>query len=102
MDIQNMNMAYPAGPVTVSGGYYQAGPLKKLFLGSLYRSSWNTPVEVPYLNLDTTKSGLTPFALGGGRQTTTLKFKAGDGKEFAFRSVDKNLINALPRDPWFS
>ncbi|MCK4990526.1 MAG: hypothetical protein KAS29_08575, partial [Bacteroidales bacterium] len=39
-----------------------------------------------------------PFALGGGRQTTSLKFKAGNGKEYAFRSVDKNLVNALPRE----
>jgi hypothetical protein len=98
MGIQSINVTYPSGPVTVSGGDYQAGPLKKLFLGSLYRSSWITPVNVPYMNLDTVKSGLTPFALGGGRQTTTLKFKAGDGKEYAFRSVDKNLINALPRE----
>ena len=46
----------------------------------------------------TAKTGLTPFALGGGRQTTTLKFRASDGREYAFRSVDKNLVNALPRE----
>jgi hypothetical protein len=69
-----------------------------MFLGSLHRATWQTPVTVPYLNLDTTFSGLTPFALGGGRQTTTLKFKAGNGYEYAFRSVDKNLVNALPRE----
>lgn len=86
-----------ADNVTVTPGIYKAKGLKKMFLGSLYRTTWTTPVKIPYLNLDTTKSGLTPFALGGGRQTTTLKFQANDGKEFAFRSVDKDLTNALPR-----
>ena len=58
--------------------------------------TWTEPVSISYLNLTTTKTGLTPFALGGGRQTTTIKFLADDGKEYAFRSVDKDLNNALP------
>lgn len=89
--------AFPDHPVTVTGGSYPATGLKKVILGTLHRETWQTPVSIPYLNLDTTKGGLTPFALGGGRQTTTLKFRASDGKEYAFRSVDKNLVNALPK-----
>ncbi len=89
---------YLADSLTKTAGSYQAKSIKKIFLGSLYRTTWSTPVRVPFLNLDTTKGGLSPFALGGGRQTTTLKFKAEDGKEYAFRSVDKDLINALPRE----
>ncbi len=85
-----------ADSVTVKAGSYEAGKFKKIFLGSLYRNSWSTPVRIPYLNLGTAKGGLTPFELGGGRQTTTLKFRSPDGKEYAFRSVDKNLMNALP------
>ena len=85
-----------ADSVTVKPGSYEAGKFKRIFLGSLYRNSWSTPVRIPYLNLDSTKGGLTPFALGGGRQTTTLKFQSPEGKEYAFRSVDKNLMNALP------
>ena len=80
------------------GGDYPAGAVKKVFLGSLHRDTWQTEVAIPYLNLDTVKGGLRPFALGGGRQTTTLKFRASDGREYAFRSVDKNLVNALPRE----
>ncbi len=90
--------AFPTEPITVTAGTYRAKGLKKLFLGSLYRETWMTPVSISYLNLDTTKSGIKPFALGGGRQTTTLKFLANDGKEYAFRSVDKNLVNALPME----
>jgi len=89
---------FPGDSARVSGGDYPAKGIKKMFLGSLHRATWQTPVTIPYLNLDTTKTGLTPFALGGGRQTTSLKFKANDGREYAFRSVDKNLINALPKE----
>jgi len=89
---------FPEDSALVSGGDYPAKGMKKVLLGSLHRATWQTPVSIPYLNLDTTFSGLTPFALGGGRQTTSLKFKAGNGKEYAFRSVDKNLVNALPRE----
>jgi len=90
--------SYPKVPTTVIGGAYPAKGMKKMFLGSLHRATWQTPVSIPYLNLDTVKTGLTPFALGGGRQTTTVKFLANDGREYAFRSVDKNLVNALPRE----
>jgi len=90
------SVPFPSEPVMVSGGIYRAKGLKKAFLGSLYRTTWTEPVSIPYLNLDTTKTGLTPFALGGGRQTTTLKFRAENGLEYAFRSVDKDLVNALP------
>jgi hypothetical protein len=94
---QEDHIPFPDEPVIVTGGSYPARGMKKVLLGSLHRDTWQTPVAIPYLNLDTTKLGLTPFALGGGRQTTTVKFRAGDGKEYAFRSVDKNLVNALPR-----
>jgi len=89
---------FPDDSAVVTGGDYPAKGMKKVLLGSLHRDTWLTPVSIPYLNLDTTFSGLTPFALGGGRQTTTLKFRAENGKEYAFRSVDKNLVNALPRE----
>ncbi len=89
---------FPTDSARVKGGDYPARGLKRMLLGSLHRDTWQTMVSIPYLNLDTARSGLTPYALGGGRQTTTLKFKAGDGREYAFRSVDKNLVNALPQE----
>ena len=78
------------------GAEYKASGFKKLFLGTLYRPSWTTPVQVPYLDLEQEKGGLTPYAVGGGRQTTSLKFRAADGKEYTFRSVNKDPIKALP------
>lgn len=94
----DLHASFPKDSALVTPGDYHASGLKRMLLGSLHRDTWLTPVSIPYLNLDTTLSGLSPFALGGGRQTTTLKFKAGDGREYAFRSVDKNLVNALPRE----
>ncbi len=87
-----------ADSVIKKAGNYDAGYIKRLFLGSLYRTTWSIPVKVPVLNPDTVKGGLKPFAVGGGRQTTTLKFLANDGKEYAFRSVDKDLTKALPEE----
>ena len=94
----DQDMSFPEDSALVIAGEYPASGIKKMFLGSLHRDTWLTPVSIPYLNLDTTFNGLTPFALGGGRQTTSLKFRSGDGYEYAFRSVDKNLVNALPRE----
>ncbi|MEM1136769.1 MAG: hypothetical protein AAGI07_13105 [Bacteroidota bacterium] len=82
--------------VVSAGKEYSAGATKKLFLGNLYRKSWVTPVNVEYLDLETKKGGLTPYTVGGGRQTTSLKFRAANGKTYTFRSVNKDPIKALP------
>lgn len=82
----------------VPGAQYQAGGLHKLFFGAHYRDLWTIPVEVPLLNLDTFARGLTPTKTGGGFQTKSLRFKSNDGREFAFRSMDKDPSKVLPPD----
>ncbi len=77
---------------------YIAGKFSKFFLGEHYRSAWTSPLNVPLLNLDTVHGGLIPFAKGGGRQTKSLNFTSGDGREFVFRSVDKDPSNSLEYD----
>lgn len=90
-----MQGAYP-GEVAIAGGpEYKAGWWKQIWLGKHYRSTWITPVKVPYLNLDTIQGGLTIYKKGGGRQTTSLKFKSGNGTEYTFRSVNKDPAKAL-------
>ncbi|MEM7107238.1 MAG: BamA/TamA family outer membrane protein [Bacteroidota bacterium] len=84
--------------LTTSGGYYPAKGMKRLLFGSHYRSSWNKAIEVPYLDLRTEKNGLTIYEKGGGRQTTSLKMKGGDGREYAFRSVDKDPTKVLGKE----
>ncbi len=82
----------------VAGAGYGAGGLHRLFLGKEYRDLWTTPIQVPVLNLDTFAGGLTPLELGGGQQTTSLSFRGADGREYKFRSVDKDPSTILPPD----
>ncbi|MGH7453009.1 MAG: hypothetical protein ACRENG_16795 [bacterium] len=84
-------------PVTViPGAHYRAGGLHKFFFGSGYRKVWTTPVKVPVLDLENFAGGLTPTRRGGGLQTLNLRFQGGDGREYAFRSADKDPSRALP------
>ncbi len=82
--------------VTVIAGRYAAGGLHRALFGSRYRDLWTTPIRVPVLDLATEAGGLTPEQVGGGRQTLALRLRAADGREFAFRSVDKDPAAALP------
>jgi len=84
------------GSTTVAGGpEYASSRFKQMWLGKHYRYSWTVPVRVPYLNMDTTFRGLVINGKGGGRQTTSLKLSGGNGKEYVFRSVDKDPFRAL-------
>ena len=92
--------AVPARPPTrqtvVAGDHYHAGWLHRLFLGSHYRDLWATPVEVDVLDLSRFAGGLTPTGCGGRRQTKVLRFLGKDGRQYVFRSVDKDPTLALP------
>jgi hypothetical protein len=78
------------------GPRYRAGRLHSLLLGREYRSLWATPITVPVLDLRTFAGGLRPISKGGGQQTKSLRLAAPDGREFFFRSVDKDPSAALP------
>lgn len=82
----------------VPGPQYQAGALHKFFFGPHHRDLWTIPIEAPILNLETFAGGLTATKTGGGFQTKSLRFKSGDGREFAFRSLDKDPSKVLPPD----
>jgi hypothetical protein len=86
---------FPDSVKIAAGAEYSAGWLHRLFFGDHYRDDWTTEVKIPYLNLDTTFSGLSPLKKGGGRQTKSLKFMAGNGMRYTFRSVNKDPIKAL-------
>jgi hypothetical protein len=78
------------------GPQYRAGGLHSLLLGREYRSLWTTPISVPVLDLRTFAGGLRPVSKGGGQQTKSLLLAAPDGREFFFRSVDKDPSAILP------
>jgi len=90
-----MSNQYDMPVNVVAGAEYEASGFKKLLFGWHYRDTWTTPIQINYLNLDTTFGGLTPFKRGGGRQTTSIKFRAGNGCEYVFRSVNKDPKKAL-------
>ena len=83
-------LAIPPGP------QYQAGWLQRWLFGSHYRDLWTTPLEAPVLDLDSFAGGLTATRRGGGEQTKSLRFKGADGREYQFRSLDKDPVAALP------
>ena len=87
----------PSESVTVvPGAHYRAGALHKFFFGPHYRRLWTTPVRVPLLKLQEFGGGLKPTQRGGGQQTKSLRLAGSDGREYQFRSVDKDPTPALP------
>ena len=92
--------AVPGAPPTrqtvVAGAHYRAGWLHRLFLGAHYRDLWGTPVEVEVLDLSRFAGGLTPTGCGGRRQTKVLRLLGKDGRQYVFRSIDKDPTLALP------
>jgi hypothetical protein len=80
----------------VPGEQYRAGAVHRFFLGSGYRKLWTTPIEVPVLDLTTFAGGLKVDEKGGGKQTKSLKFDAGNGRRWKFRSIDKDPTPVLP------
>src|SRR5439155_272771 len=87
----------PAGRTTViAGAHYRAGWLHRLLLGAHYRDLWTAPLEVDVLDLSRVAGGLTPSRCGGRRQTISLRLLGADGREYVFRSVDKDPTLALP------
>ncbi len=87
----------PAESVTVAPGpEYQKGGLHRIFFGTRYRSLWTTPIRVPLLRLGQFGGGLKPTQRGGGQQTKSLRLEGADGREYQFRSVDKDPSVILP------
>jgi hypothetical protein len=85
-----------ADTLQAPGPQYRASGLHSLLLGREYRSLWTTPISVPVLDLRTFAGGLRPVSKGGGQETKTLRLVAPDGREYFFRSVDKDPSAALP------
>lgn len=85
--------------VTVqAGARYAGGGVKRALLGSAYRDLWTAPIRVPVLSPDTFAGGLHFLELGGGRQTVSVRLGNEQGREFVFRSVDKEQTGGLHPD----
>jgi hypothetical protein len=82
---------------TTAGRRYEASWLRRVFLGADYRQLWTTPIEAPVLDLDRWPGGMKAVDVGGSKQTFSLELEAGDGREYRFRSIDKEPSRVLPR-----
>ncbi len=78
------------------GPQYDTGWLHRFFFGQHYRDLWTTPIPAEVLDLDRFAGGLTVLRRGGGEQTKSLRFRGGDGREYQFRSIDKDPTPTLP------
>jgi len=81
-----------------AGARYEAGGLHRLFLGEGWRPLWTAPITVPVLDPDTFAGGLTVEERSGGFSTEGLRMKGRDGREYQFRSVDKNVSPGMACD----
>jgi len=94
---QNESPVESKRTVTVAAGAeYDAGGLHCFFFGAHYRELWTTPVQADVLDLSRFAGGLTPLKRGGGYQTKSLRFIGKDGKQYAFRSINKDPSKVLP------
>ena len=80
----------------IPGEHYRAGALHRMLFGDHWRSLWTSPMEVDGLDLNSFAGGLKPFKKGGGFQTASLRFRGADGKEYRFRTVDKDPARGMP------
>lgn len=81
-----------------AGAQYGASGMTRFLLGKEYRELWTTPVTVPVLDLQNYAGGLRAVSRTGGQQTKALRFEAADGRQFFFRSLDKDPAPTLPEE----
>jgi hypothetical protein len=81
--------------VIAPGAQYAKGGLLRAISGRHYRDLWTTPIRVPVLDLARFAGGLTPLEAHTGSQTRSLRLRGADGREYQFRSVDKDPTASL-------
>jgi hypothetical protein len=79
-----------------AGPRYEAGAVHRFFFGSGYRDLWAAPIPVEVLDLASWSGGLVPEKKDGGKQTKSLTLQGKDGREWKFRSIDKDPTAVLP------
>ena len=89
-----------ARTATVVAGEDYASPPggQEWLLGSNYRNLWATPIEVELLDLRSFAGGLTPVMQVGGFQSIGLALKGRDGRDYTFRSIDKDYTEEVIPD----
>ncbi|MGQ1785245.1 metallophosphoesterase [Saccharicrinis sp. GN24d3] len=95
----NIAKTYPSvslsDTVAAANPHFAAGKGKQFWLGKQYRSTWTTPVRLPFINLETKLGGLTPIKKGGGMSSNSLRMEANDGKQYILRSIKKDYTKLV-------
>jgi len=89
----------PESVTVVSGPQYDANWVHTRILGANYRDVWTTPIRVPVLDMCAFAGGLTASPRDdslGGKQTLSIRLRGANGREYVFRSVDKDPSLVLP------
>ena len=81
--------------VVAPGPQYAKRGVWTTFAGRHYRNLWVTPIRVPVLDLEHFAGGLRPLEAHTGSQTKSLRFAGADGRQYQFRSVDKDPTATL-------
>jgi hypothetical protein len=82
--------------LTYASDHYKAHSALRYFLmGKNYRKEWEQPVTLPVFRLSETSFKI--LELGGGMQTKSLKLQDSLGKQWALRTVDKDVSGAMPK-----
>jgi hypothetical protein len=84
--------------VLAPGPKYAKSGMWTVVAGEHYRHLWTTPIRVPVLDLHRFAGGLTPVEEHTGSQTKSLRLVGADGREYQFRSVNKDPAARLPRE----
>jgi hypothetical protein len=82
----------------VAAPAYKRPPFYQWLWGSNHRIEWTTPVRVPVLQLDTAFGGLTPYKIGGGNESKSLRLRTKYGKEYVLRSINKSRKDVIPKN----
>lgn len=75
---------------------YKAGWIHRVFLGDHWRDLWTTQFDIPILDLKKFGGGLTPLRRGGGMQSKGIRFQGKDGKQYKFRTINKDPTKRMP------
>ncbi len=71
--------------------YAELSRFRSWLQGRNNRRLWATPVELPVLDL----TGHVALKMGGGSQTTTVRVRNEQGREYMIRTVDKDAVRSL-------
>ena len=80
--------------IAVANPEFAVGRFQELMLGSNYRDLWNTPVNVPFIDLN--ELGLKPLKIGGGMSSISLRLQDVNGLQYTLRSVVKVINRQVP------